>query len=1108
MSLALSPSRIGFWLAEKASATKGLWIHLCSREEDAAPLKEVVRFAAPELAIFHFPAWNCLPYDRLSPSKDILGSRVQVAHDLAHHPESWPGLLLVSPAGLLQKIPDSEDAQGLTLLQGTTLSRSALLDHLQSFGFTRQDVVRELGDFAVRGSLVDVFSSTHPLPVRLDFFGDTLESLKAFDPFTQMTDPTPVPCLTLAPLSELRLTRSTVSRFQAGYKEAFPSLNLREDPLFRALGRGHTYPGMEHWLPLFADMVPLWKRFPPKASSAESEALRRLDETWTQIEDCYKTRKSFFDRKEAYAPLPPEALYLHPSEAKTILKGQVLTSGLEAQNSETFEGKTLLCSATKGGLERLKKWVEAKNGRFQEVTSLPQFQALSREVWGLGVLPVDKGFSQSDWSLRTEMDLFGSRARPPRTGRRSSDKILSELPAFSVEDYVVHEDHGIGQYKGLEGVVVNGVSHDCLFLCYRDGDKLYVPIENMNLISRYASGDSSATLDKLGLPQWQARKAKIKNRITEIAHYLIKVAAERQNVEGPALASNFSDDFLAFCEKFPYAETEDQLQAIEDTLLDLTQPAPMDRLICGDVGFGKTEVALRAAFLAASAGYQVALIVPTTLLARQHFQTFSKRFASTPYRVTQLSRLVTPKERESALKGLASGEISVVIATHALLRKDLRLANLGLLIVDEEQHFGVAQKEKLKGLKANIHVLTLSATPIPRTLQMALAGVRTMSLITTPPVDRLAVQTFLLPFDSVVIREAIVRELTRGGQVFYVCPRLEHLQKMEPLIRELVPEARITLAHGQMAPTALEDVMSAFEGGRFDVLLSTNIVESGIDIQSANTLIVHRADLFGLAQLYQLRGRVGRGRTQGYAYLTIPHDGQISETALKRLEVIHSLDYLGAGFSVASHDADIRGVGNLVGEEQSGHIREVGIELYQQMLAEAVEDLKTKQTKSTDSLEDSPNTGDAWTPRIQFPGAVSLPENYITDLNLRLGLYRRLTSLKTTEELESFGAELIDRFGPLPLECQNLLTLMHLKKLCQKAWVERLDLGPKGAVLTFYKNTFPHPSHLLDLISKGPFPCRLSSDHKLRLLEDTLSSKGLSRLQGFLGALGRLAGAV
>ena len=667
---------------------------------------------------------------------------------------------------------------------------------------------------------------------------------------------------------------------------------------------------------------------------------------------------------------------------------------------------------------------------------------------------------------------------------------------MSVGDLVVHADHGIGRFSGLKTITVLKAPHDCLELHYAGGDKLFLPVENIELLSRYGADESDGQLDKLGGVAWQSRKARLKKRLREIASELIKIAALRQLKEAPSVAApeGAYDEFVA---RFPYEETEDQDASIEAVLTDLSSGRPMDRLVCGDVGFGKTEVALRAAFVAAMNGLQVAVVVPTTLLSRQHYKTFIERFKGLPIRIAQASRLVGTAALAETKEGLANGSVDVVVGTHALLGKSIDFKRLGLLIIDEEQHFGVTHKERLKKMREDVHVLTLSATPIPRTLQLALTGVRELSLITTPPVDRLAVRTYISPFDPMIIRDALRRERYRGGQSFYVAPRIADLDEIADFLREAVPELTFARATGQLAPSELEDVMTAFYDGRYDVLLSTAIVESGLDLPNANTLVVHRADMFGLAQLYQLRGRVGRSKARAYAYFTIPVGKALSEAADKRLKVLQSLDTLGAGFSLASHDLDIRGAGNLLGEEQSGHIREVGFELYQSMLEEAVASMKGG---------DLEGATEQWSPTISLGTSVLIPETYVADLQLRLGLYRRLSTLETREEIDAFASELVDRFGPLPEEVEHLLDVMEIKALCRQAGVAQVDAGPRGAVVGFYRNEFANPEGLVQYVQSSRGHLKVQPDQKLVYrAEWDLPAERLKGVRAFIGQLAAVA---
>jgi len=711
----------------------------------------------------------------------------------------------------------------------------------------------------------------------------------------------------------------------------------------------------------------------------------------------------------------------------------------------------------------------------------------------LAVLGLEAGFETADAAIIGEQDILGDRLVRPRRAAKRAENFLTELTSLSAGDLVVHVDHGIGRFIGLKTIEAAGAPHDCLEIHYAGNDKLFLPVENIELLSRYGSEETAVELDRLGGVGWQTRKARMKSRIREIAGELIKIAAERALREAPRLAVG-QGVYDEFCAGFPYDETDDQRGAIDATLDDLSSGRPMDRLICGDVGFGKTEVALRAALAAVMNGKQVAVVVPTTLLARQHAKTFTERFRGFPVHIAQASRLVAAPQLAKTKKGLAEGAVDIVIGTHALLGKSIKFRDLGLVIVDEEQHFGVAHKERLKALRSEVHVLTLTATPIPRTLQLALTGVRELSIIATPPVDRLAVRTFVSPFDPLIVREALLRERYRGGQAFYVCPRIEDLAEAKDFLDKNVPEVRVAVAHGQMPSSVLEDVMSAFYDGKYDVLLSTTIIESGLDIPTANTLIVHRADMFGLAQLYQLRGRVGRSKTRAYALFTIPAGRKITPQAERRLKALQSLDTLGAGFQLASHDLDIRGAGNLLGEEQSGHIKEVGFELYQQMLEEAVASLKAGAAE--------PVLGERWSPQITIGMAVLIPEDYVADLAVRLALYRRLADLDDERDIDAFAAELVDRFGPLPEEARHLLDTVVLKGLCRRANVAKIEAGPKGAVLSFRDDTFANPEGLIAYIrDQGP-AARVRPDMKVVFFDDW--ERPEQRLKGATAILRRL----
>ncbi len=1103
---------------EATAAAKGgapALLHVARDDRRLDAVAEGLAFFAPRVRVIQLPAWDTVPYDRIGPNREIVSRRIAALARLAATSRKDPTLVVTTVNAILQRLPPREFIRRSikTIAPGQRLDMGQLIQRLNLAGFTRSGAVMEPGEYAVRGGILDLFPPGRSTPVRLDFFGDTLEHIKAFDPDTQRTSRI-VQRVSLLPISEAAFGEAAEKLFRRRYVEAFGPVKT-DDPLYEAVSAGQRYPGMEHWLPLFHEQVETLFDYLPDAPVsfdhlADEAVAQRLD----LIRDHYDARVEGLETQTfgaaPYKPVTPDTMFLTEDEWSRRLDdrlvrhltpfekpdvrgtmrsmggrtGRIFATERASEGGNVFEataahvrrlqgqGKRVIVAAfTAGARERLATLLAEHDFReARKVESYTEAVELMAGIAAYAVLGLEQGFETPDLAVIAEQDILGDRLiRPRRKAKRAAD-LITEATSLSVGDLVVHADHGIGRFDGLTTITALGAPHDCLEIGYAGGDKLYLPVENIELLSRYGSGDGGeAQLDRLGGVAWQHRKARLKQRIREIASELIKVAALRQLREAPALhpPEGELDEFVA---RFPYDETDDQAASIQATLDDLGSGRPMDRLVCGDVGFGKTEVALRAAFVSAMAGLQVAVVVPTTLLARQHFATFTQRFKGLPVRIAQASRLVGPKELAAVKGGLKDGSIDIVIGTHALLGKAIGFARLGLIVVDEEQHFGVAHKERLKQLREEVHVLTLTATPIPRTLQLALSGVREMSVIATPPVDRLAVRTYISPFDPVIIREALRRERYRGGQTFYVVPRIADLEEVREFLTEQTPELKVATAHGQMTPAMLEDVMTAFYDGTHDVLLSTAIVESGLDIPNANTLVVHRADMFGLAQLYQLRGRVGRSKTRAYAYFTTPEAKRLTEGAEKRLKVLQSLDTLGAGFSLASHDLDIRGAGNLLGEEQSGHIREVGFELYQSMLEEAVASLKGG---------DMGEVQDQWSPQISLGTPVLIPDTYVADLQLRLGLYRRLSKLEARADIDRFAAELVDRFGELPDEVKHLLDVVEIKGLAKQGGLQAVDVGPKGAVIAFRKNQFANPEGLVAFMSKSKGGARLQTDHKL-----------------------------
>jgi transcription-repair coupling factor (superfamily II helicase) len=1125
-------------IAARADAPATSLLIVCRDGPRMAALGRAVRFFAPDIEVQEFPAWDCLPYDRVSPHAVTVAQRMTTLSRLARlKGREGASVLVTTVNAALQRVParDLVAKQALSAAPGNRIDMDSVVRWLELNGFTRASTVREPGEYAVRGGILDLFPPGMDMPVRFDFFGDTLESIRTFDPETQRSDDT-LRGIDLVPVAEFQLITETITRFRTGYVKEFGAPSP-DDVLYHAVSEGRRHPGMEHWLPLFHTRLDtLLDYLPDTPVVLEPLAEDAAHERFAQIADYYEARRQGLAGTggPAYRPLPPNRLYLTegewgerlgqaqvarltpfaiPEEGGRVIdigarQGRNFAPERAEPDGQVFEALAKHIGALQSDRKRvvIALWSDGSRERMSHVLadhkllnltpvqSWPQALTVPTTGIALAVLGIENGFETDDTAVISEQDILGDRLVRPRRAARRADNFIAEATSLSAGDLVVHVDHGIGRFEGLRAIEAAGAPHDCLEIHYAGGDKLFLPVENIELLSRYGSEQSGVELDRLGGGAWQQRKARMKKRILEMAGELIKIAAARQTHEAPRLPppTGLYDEF---CAGFPYDETDDQLSAIDAVLGDLAFGKPMDRLVCGDVGFGKTEVALRAAFIAAMDGKQVAVVVPTTLLARQHTKTFTERFRGFPVTIAQASRLVSSADLAQAKKGIADGSVDIAVGTHALLGKSIKFKDLGLVIVDEEQHFGVAHKEKLKQLRAEVHVLTLTATPIPRTLQLALTGVRDLSIIASPPVDRLAVRTFVAPFDPLMLREALLRERYRGGQSFFVCPRIEDLATIKEFLEKNVPEVRFAVAHGQMPPTVLEDIMSAFYDGKYDVLVSTTIVESGLDIPSANTLLVHRADMFGLAQLYQLRGRVGRSKLRAYALFTLPAERKITPQAEKRLKVLQSLDTLGAGFQLASHDLDIRGAGNLLGEEQSGHIKEVGFELYQQMLEEAVLSLKAGLA------EPAP---DRWSPQITIGTAVLIPEDYVADLPVRLNLYRRLAEIEDEGEIEPFAAELVDRFGPLPEEVEHLLQVVGIKVLCRRANVEKIDAGPKGAVLSFRDNAFADPLKLVAYIKDQGPAARVRPDMKVVFFDDW--DKPVQRLKGTAMILRRLAG--
>lgn len=1093
-----------------------------------ARVSGVLRRMYPQTEVLSFPAWDTVPYDRVSPNSAVMGERVKTLSRLALVPQAEkPRIIVASVGSVLQKLPPAKIFLNSSreVVVGGKLNFNDFLHYASINGYTRVEQVIEPGEYAVRGDIIDIFPVGSAEPLRIDLFDDEIERIRTFDAISQRTTGD-IKSYVFQVVNEVILDANTIKNFRSAYREAFGAA-FNEDEIYAAVSGGKKYLGYENWLPFFyAEPLPSLFDYLPGAyvviGKDVTEAAQAKSES---IMDYYRARLEALQVKSAaeidvYRPVRPEQLYLNDHDLEQILvrRGVVRLTGMSLPQADKVYNCGVLpvrnfSSAAGAGAGRV--YTELKDylseyGRYKRIIACYSEGSRERllslmneyeiaplgfaETWDealtkagqkivLMLMPLSHGFKTDDLIVIAEADILGER-RQQRKGKKVTSKdLIADISALNIGELVVHIEHGIGRFMGLENIMAGGAPHDCLKIVYANDAKLFVPVENIDAVSRYGIEDDNVQLDTLGGAAWQAKKARVKQRIKDIAEKLIRIAAERQLKKADCFVppQGLFDDF---CSRFPYNETDDQLNAIADVMADLNASVPMDRLICGDVGFGKTEVALRAAFAVAVSGAQVALIVPTTLLARQHYMNFKQRMEGFPVRVKMLSRLVSPKEAAQTRQGLKEGSVEIVIGTHSLLSKNVEFCNLGMIIIDEEQHFGVAHKEKLKQLKSDVHVLTLTATPIPRTLQLSLTGVKQLSIIATPPVDRLAARTFVMPFDKVMIKEAIYREKFRGGQTFFVCPRVSDIPEIERELRALVPDVKILVAHGQMPAKHLEDVMTDFADGKADMLLSTTIIESGIDMPSVNTMIVYRSDMFGLAQLYQLKGRVGRSRQRGYCYFTVPPRKKLTPVAERRLSILQALDTLGAGFSLASHDMDIRGCGNVLGEEQSGHIKEVGISLYQHMLEEEVMRLRAgaQDERQMQLTED-------WSPQITTGIPIMIPEKYVRDLGVRLGLYKRIGELADNSAIADMREELIDRFGPLPEEVDNLLKTVSIKLMCKEANIDKVDAGAKGILIGLHNNTFAKPEKLLEFVATQFGAVKIRPDQKLFIEKDLSSYK-------------------
>ncbi|MDH0335891.1 transcription-repair coupling factor [Metapseudomonas otitidis] len=1103
----LNGAALGLAIAEAASAARRFTLLLTADSQSAERLEQELGFFAPDLPVLHFPDWETLPYDLFSPHQDIISQRVASLYRL---PELDHGVLVVPITTALHRLPPRRFLLGSSLVLdvGQKLDVEQMRLRLEGAGYRCVETVYEHGEFAVRGALIDLFPMGSDLPYRIDLFDDEIETLRTFDPETQRSVDK-VESIRLLPAREFPLDKKAVTDFRGRFRERF-DVDFRRCPIYQDLASGITPAGIEYYLPLFFEETEtLFDYLPGNTQVFSLPGIEQAAEQfWSDVRSRYEER-----RVDPERPLvPPAELFLPVEDCFARLKASPrvvadpgdLAPGvgrerfptralpdlaIEGKASEPlaalrrfleeFPGRVLFSAESAGRREVLLELLARLKLRPQEVAGWPEFVASSERL-AITIAPLDEGLllDEPALALVAESPLFGQRVMQRRRRERRSDggdNVIKNLAELREGAPVVHIDHGVGRYLGLITLEIEGQAAEFLALQYAEEAKLYVPVASLHLIARYTGTDDAlAPLHRLGSETWQKAKRKAAEQVRDVAAELLDIYARRAARKGYAFKDPLAD-YATFSAGFPFEETPDQQAAIEAVVADMLAPKPMDRLVCGDVGFGKTEVAMRAAFVAVHSGKQVAVLVPTTLLAQQHYNSFRDRFADWPVRVEVMSRFKTAKEVEGAANELAEGKVDIVIGTHRLLQGDIRFKQLGLVIIDEEHRFGVRQKEQLKALRSEVDILTLTATPIPRTLNMAVAGMRDLSIIATPPARRLSVRTFVMEQQNTVIKEALLRELLRGGQVYYLHNEVKTIEKCAADLAELVPEARIGIGHGQMHERELEQVMSDFYHKRFNVLVASTIIETGIDVPSANTIIIERADKFGLAQLHQLRGRVGRSHHQAYAYLLTPPRKQMTEDAQKRLEAIANAQDLGAGFVLATHDLEIRGAGELLGEGQSGQIQAVGFTLYMEMLERAV---KSIQKGEQPNLEQPLGGG----PEINLRVPALIPEDYLPDVHARLILYKRIASAADEDGLKELQVEMIDRFGLLPEPTKNLVRLTLLKLQAEKLGIKKVDAGPQGGRIEFAADTCVDPLVLIKLIQGQPKRYKFEGATQFRFL--------------------------
>jgi transcription-repair coupling factor (superfamily II helicase) len=1119
----------GLAVAEFARMRDGPLLVLAEDPRHADQLEAELRFfAGDNLPVLHFVEWETLPWDSFSPHQDIISERLRV---LAMLPGMKRGVIIASSQASLQRLPPMGyvAARSLSLQTGEVLGHDAFTDALVAAGYLRVPQVTEHGEFAVRGSLIDVFPMGSDQPVRIDFFDDEIESLRHFSPETQLSGRI-LQSLSLLPAREVPLDEQAIREFRSRYRERFEG-QPSKSRVYRDVSDGIAHGGIEYYLPLFFEETAVLSDYLPENCTVlfPSAFDSLLDQAWAEIEERHELcsldperpvldpLETFVDRADVRSRLGRHRSIRYSSQSLAEAAGHCNLptrlppalriearyedpAGALVQFLETFEGRVLFTTDSPGRREQVLDLLAGRGLDLARIESWRDFVDAGHHI-GVAIAPLENGvlLPESHIAVVSEQQLFGDRVRTRsrrRRAERDPESIVRQLDDLEAGSPVVHAEYGVGRYIGLTTIEAGGTIGEFLHLEYADGDKLYVPVHALERISRYTgTSPENAPLHRLGSDQWAKARQKAIRKIRDVAAELLDVYARRAARPGHAF-SWAQNEYRAFEADFPFEPTEDQARTIDEVLADLGSNEPMDRIVCGDVGFGKTEVALRATFAAVHGGKQVGVLVPTTLLAQQHGHNFRDRFADWPIRVEVLSRFQSAKQVRGIVAGMESGVVDVVIGTHRLLQHTKSFKDIGLVIVDEEHRFGVRHKEAIRKLRSRIDVLTLTATPIPRTLNMAMGGIRDMSLITTPPAERLSVKTFVGEWNDVVIREACLREVKRGGQVYFIHNRVEDIARIGEKLDELVPEASIRIGHGQMPERQLEQVMLDFYHRRFNLLLCTTIVESGIDVPTANTIIINRADRFGLAQLHQLRGRVGRSHHRAYAYLIAPPKAVMTADAVKRLEAIDSLEDLGAGFTLATHDLEIRGAGELLGDEQSGQIQEIGFSLYTELLGRAVDSLRAGREPDLEAPLDAGVDINLHVPAL-------LPDDYVPDVHLRLMLYKRISGTGMPEDLRELQVELIDRFGLLPDAAKNLMRITALKQRAGSLGIEKIDAGHSGGYLLFGDDSHIDPVALVQLVQNEGRSYRLQGSHRLAFQLDLVDPD--ERFRAVEDLLGRLA---